>query len=539
MADPAAPLKQIDGLLRGVLRMARLRAGAPTLDDIEELARRQRRVQRAMLAWEAAMHEHPPDERELKAFEELLHLCLFPFLRLLNMLDTIADAGPLPDGWEKTVRKALDVVQGHQELLLSFESLLHGFRPAAPEALVTSFENLLKDFKTVIEKLGRVVGRQPSKRLVERLCRRIEINGDLAASLETLMKRHDAPPRDFADSLVSVVSGQESLIGDLLKLIDRVVDNRRLVIRYENLLHGLNGLAESVADLIDVHLPDAFFPYFFEGLLTAIEDQLGAFEQIIKKAPAPDRFLLRSFENLLRECAHLLGRLEAMVQVAPDHHHIKSLERRLEVYGDLLESFQQLVTTLPRDEFVRSFQDLLERFARLIRRFREIVKHHPGDDAQKEDCKDSLAGLRDRLKGLLASLEALKGRLSPLPDDIQEANEALLAAHQQLDHEYCALLGPDEPDARGYLDSLAEGHHLLVRFAQLFDGRRRPSPRVVRRYRALVRTQADLVAEAHELVERVPAPSALLLDAAEDLDALQARVQEHARELAARGRSRP
>jgi hypothetical protein len=81
---------------------------------------------------------------------------------------------------------------------------------------------------------------------------------------------------------------------------------------------------------------------------------------------------------------------------------------------------------------------------------------------------------------------------------MQEDNEALLAAMQELDGEYFALLEPEPGELYEYLTALADGHRILARFALLFGRRRRrrPSAEAVRRYRALVALQKRLDARA-------------------------------------------
>jgi hypothetical protein len=533
--DRKALRAELDVKLRALLRETRLRPEVPTLDDAQDEEDAIKDCEASLLRWEAVLHDSPPDEDAAKDFEYLLGLFWKPVIDLGKKLSQIGEADELPEGWEKAVRSLLDVVYGYQELLFSFEELLHAFPPPAPEKLVDSFEDLLHDACRMIVRLALVVGRQPSKRLVERFCRRVEAQGALVASAEALMKQFDPPSRAFAKSLLLLVSEYQRLVSSAKDLIEKVPDNRRLLTRLENMLHRDLGLGESAADVIDPHLPDAQLAIDFEDYLSLLESILDRFETIVKNRKPPDRFLARSFENLLRELGHLLGRLETMVEAGPDHKQIKNLERRLEIYADLLESFQTIAATLTQEPFVRSFQDLLRGLRKLIRRFAKLVKDDPGNDDEKKESKDSLAGLRARFKELLASLEELKDKLPSVPPGMQEDNEALLAGMQELDGEYFALLEPAPDELYEYLAALADGYRILSRFALLFGRRRRrrPSAEAVRRYRALVARQAELVADARRLVARVEIPSPRIAEALEDLDALQKRLDARAGDLAA------
>jgi len=525
--------------MRALLREARLRAELPTFDDVEDEADDIRGAQRFMEGWEDVLHGREPDEDEVNEFEEFLHLFWKPISALEDKLHSLGEAGEVPDEWEGAVRRLTDILQGHQDLLLSFEALLHRFPPPAPHALVDSFEDVLHEAHSLLVWLVRFVDRRPTRRLVERLCRRLETDATLIGSAETLMKQQQPFARGLTGSLRLLVSRHQSLVWSLFGVIEKVPDNRRLLTRLENMLHRVHALMESTADMIDAQLPDAPLAREFEELVSSQESMLDHFERIVKaRKPGPDRPLVRSFENLLRELASLLRRLAAMVEAGPDHPQIKHLERRLEIYAARLESFETIVAGDTRPEFVRSFQDLLVRFRRLIAKFKEIVEADPGDDAEKEDSTKSLAGLRDGFKKLVASLEDLKAKLPSLPPDLEEANEDLLAAMQELDRDFFALVRPGSPAADQLLAALADGARILSRFALLFGPRRRPSTRAVRRFRALVGAQRELVDAGRALMERGPAPSPFAIDTLEDLGVLQERLNGRLAELTALERRR-
>lgn len=82
----------------------------------------------------------------------------------------------------------------------------------------------------------------------------------------------------------------QSVVWSLISIVESVPNNRRLLTRLENRLHGVHALMESVADLTDPQLPDIPLAQEFEELVSSAEIMLDHFERIVKAFATPAHY---------------------------------------------------------------------------------------------------------------------------------------------------------------------------------------------------------------------------------------------------------